>query len=225
MTVRTFGMDISSNSATIDWQRVIDKFNPRFVLARVYHFEADPNLSYADPLFASDYWPALKRLRMPRGAYIYCHPKVDAGHLVDTFFGIYKPEPGDIVPTLDVEDNYDNDCGVSVRDRIEQIATMIRLVSSKIGGQKPMIYTKARVWRDLNNPDQFSGCPLWVIDYQQQPTQPELPVSWPTYAFWQYAKDIKAKPDGIEDYDADYFNGAEDDLKKYFIRQVTPLQA
>jgi GH25 family lysozyme M1 (1,4-beta-N-acetylmuramidase) len=222
MAALTFGIDISSNSATIDWQKVIRKFNPRFVFARAYHFEADPAHSYEDPLFARDYWPALERLRIPRGAYVYCHPEVKAEDLITAFFSVYTPKTGDIVPTLDIEDNYDNSCGVPLRDRIDQIATMIRLVSSRIGGQMPMIYTKARVWGDLNNPNQFSSCPLWVVNYQATPTRPVLPVSWPTYAFWQYAKDIKAKPDGIEDYDANYFNGPEQALRNCFIRQVTP---
>jgi len=219
--VRTFGIDISSYSKDIDWTKVSSKLNPRFVFARACHMGEDQAQSYEDTRFVKDYWPALRQLKMPRGAYLFCHPKADAGESIKRFFSAYQPQAGDIVPTLDIEDIYDNDCGVPVKRRIEQIAKMVQLISSRISGQKPMIYTKVRVWNDLGNPKQFSDCPLWVLDYQATPTSPAVPVTWPKFAFWQYAENLKA--DGIGgDYDPDYFNGTEDTLGTYFIKQITP---
>ena len=182
--VRTFGIDISSNSADIDWQKVTHKLNPRFVLARAYHMGENDHASYPDKRFAKDYWPALQQLNIPCGAYVFCNPKADADKSIANFFSVYEPQVGDILPTIDIEDNYDNDSHVPVKTRIAQIEKMIELVSKRIGGQKPMVYTKARVWEDLGNPSQFSDCPLWVMDYQVNPTKPSLPVTWPKFAFW-----------------------------------------
>ena len=62
-----------------------------------------------------------------------------------------------------------------VQKRINQIEKMIQLVSTRINGYKPMIYTKARVWSELGNPAQFADCPLWVVDHHStvEPTPPQ----------------------------------------------------
>jgi lysozyme len=221
-TVRTFGIDISSDLEPpnhIDWRKVILGLDPKFVLARAFHVGADAATTTKDGLFASEYWPALAQLNMPRGAYLFCHPVADPGNAITNFFDQYTPQRGDLLPTLDIEDIWDNSINhlVPLTQRLSKIDAMVRAVAAKIGGQMPMIYTKARVWNDLGNPTQFSGCPLWVMDYQTNPTQPTLPASWPNYAFWQYAENLKV--DGIEkDYDPDIFNGPVSGLDAYRIR-------
>ena len=216
-SIRTFGIDISSYSKTIDWNVVTEKLNPRFVLARAAYVGKKDLQPHTDALFADEYWPALGKLKMPRGAYVFCRPKADADDTINAFFSVYTPKKGDLLPTLDIEDDYDDDAGVTVEQRIAQIEKMVGLVSARIGGQKPMIYTKARVWKDLGNPKQFSDCPLWVIDYDGAHAEPTLPPPWPTFAFWQYDHDLTA--DGIEgDYDPDYFNGTEAKLGECSIK-------
>jgi GH25 family lysozyme M1 (1,4-beta-N-acetylmuramidase) len=199
--VRTFGIDISSYSLNIDWDAVVDELNPRFVITRAFHMGPKPPDCYADMRFV-DYWPVLAQRKLPRGAYLFCHPSANAAVSVNNFFSVYTPQVGDIVPTLDIEDIYDNSCGVRVSKRIAQIDAMIKAVSARIGGQKPMIYTKARVWADLGNPAQFSDCPLWIIDYDSTHAQPSLPPPWHTYAFWQFDHDLKIEGIG-GDYDPD----------------------
>jgi GH25 family lysozyme M1 (1,4-beta-N-acetylmuramidase) len=217
--LQTFGIDISSYSKDIDWQKTIANLNPRFVFARAYHVDATPEGSYEDQKFATDYWPALAQLGLPRGAYLFCHPKADAADSIQKFFNVYKPRVGDLLPTLDIEDIYDNSSGVPVQKRIAQIDAMVQLVSAKIGGQKPMIYTKKRVWDDLGNPRQFADCPLWVLNYKTMPTVLNMPATWPAFTFWQYAENLKV--DGIGgDYDPDLFNGTEGELGNYAIKRV-----
>jgi GH25 family lysozyme M1 (1,4-beta-N-acetylmuramidase) len=152
----------------IDWAKVITNLNPRFVLARATHMTGDATDPYEDTLFSS-YWAALAAHGLLRGAYVFCHPLADAKATTDRFFDVYKPQPGDLVPALDIEDIWDNSSTVPVQARIGLIKTMVDAVSSCIGGQKPMIYTKTRVWNDLGNPAQFANCPLWILNYQTMP--------------------------------------------------------
>jgi lysozyme len=218
--LKTFGIDISSWSGAIDWKKVIETLNPRFAFVQAYHVDKDSQSSRANPHFVN-YWSALEQLKLARGAYLYCHPRADADASVCNFFSVYQPQVGDILPTLDIEDVYDNGCGVPVKDRIAQIDRMVQLISRRIDGQKPIIYTKARVWKDLGNPTQFSGCPLWVIDYQSDPKEPHLPETWTKYAFWQYQRDLTVE--GIQGkYDADYFNGDENAMDAITVKRVTP---
>jgi lysozyme len=219
LNLQTYGIDISSYSKDVDWTKVAKNLNPRFVFARAFHMDETAEKTVADPRFA-EYWTAMAALHVPRGAYLFCHPKTDAADSIAKFFSVYTPKAGDLLPVLDIEDIYDDSCGVPVAQRIAQIAKMIALVSAKIGGQKPIIYTKRRVWNDLGNPNQFADCPLWVLNYWTLPTAANLPQSWPTFAFWQYAENITI--DGIEgDYDPNLFNGTEADLAaKYLIKHV-----
>ncbi len=215
---KTFGIDISSYSGKVDWKKITRSLNPRFAFTRAYHMGATKDACYPDSRF-DEYWSAFAELKLPRGAYLFCHPAADAQASVDHLFEVYKPRVGDLLPTLDIEDIYDNDCGIPLKTRINQIAAMVGAVSSRIGGQKPMIYTKARVWADLGNPKQFSDCPLWVIDYDPTHKTPALPPAWKSYQFWQYNHDLKI--DGIEgDYDPDYFNGSESQLGEYTIKKI-----
>src|SRR5262249_41596519 len=68
----------------------------------------------------------------PHGAYLRCHPNANADTLIEKFW----TQTGDILPTLDLEKDYDNRCSLPVQNPISQ-----KLVSW-ISGQKPMIYTK-----------------------------------------------------------------------------------
>jgi GH25 family lysozyme M1 (1,4-beta-N-acetylmuramidase) len=90
---------------------------------------------------------------------------------------------------------------------------MVQLMSDRLGGRQPMIYTKKRVWDALGNPKDFAECPLWVIDYNSA-HDPILPKTWSTFALWQTGENLKM--DGIEgDYDPDYFNGGPGDIDAF----------
>jgi lysozyme len=213
---RTFGIDLAKWGGEIDWDEVVSKLNPRFVFVQAYHAGKDEASSYANPRFAN-YRRALQRLGLLHGAYLRCHPNANAETLIKKFWSVYTPQSGDILPTLDIEEDYDNRCSLSMQKRINQIDKMIQLVSTKISGQRPMIYTKARVWSELGNPAQFADCPLWVVDYHST-GDPALPPTWSRYSFWQYAENLH--DNGVQGtYDSDYFNGSEGDLRAYLIKK------
>ena len=213
---RTFGIDVAKWGGEIDWHEVVSKLNPRFVFVQAYHVGKDEVSSYANPRFAN-YRRALQRLGLLHGAYLRCHPNANAETSIKKFWAVYTPQAGDILPTLDIEEDYDNRCSLPVQKRINQIDKMVQLVSTRTNGQKPMIYTKARVWNELGNPVQFSDCPLWVVDYHST-SEPSLPPTWSKFSFWQYAENLHGN--GVEGtYDGDYFNGSEADLGAYVVRK------
>ncbi len=168
---RTFGIDVSKWGGEIDWHEVVAKLGPRFVFVQAYHVGKSEASSYANPRFAN-YRRDLQRLGLLHGAYLRCHPTANAETSIKRFWAAYTPRPGDLLPTLDIEDDYDDRCALPVPKRIDQIEKMVRLVSTRIGGQRPMIYTKARVWSELGNPTQFADCPLWVVDYHSTAAPP-----------------------------------------------------
>ena len=202
---RTFGIDVSVWGGEIDWHCVVATLNPRFVFLQAYHMGKNEASSYANPRF-TNYRRALQRLGLSHGAYLRCHPNANAETLIKKFWTVYTPQADDLLPTLDIEDDYDSRSRHSVQKRINQIEKMIQLVSARIGGHKPMIYTKARVWSELGNPAQFAECPLWVVDYHST-GEPTLPQTWSTFSFWQYAENRHGN--GVPGtYDSDYFNGS-----------------
>jgi lysozyme len=213
---RTFGIDVSRWGGEIDWHDVVSTLNPRFVFVQAYHMGKDEASSYANPRFAN-YRRALQRLGLLHGAYLRCHPNANAEALIKKFWTVYTPQVGDILPTLDIEEDYDNRCSLPVQKRITQIEKMIQFVSTRISGQKPMIYTKARVWSELGNPAQFADCPLWVVDYHST-GEPTLPPTWSRFSFWQYEENLHGN--GVQGtYDNDYFNGSEGDLRAYLLKK------
>lgn len=212
---RTFGIDVSKWGGAIDWRDVISKLNPRFVFLQAYHTGKDGASSYANPRFAN-YRQALQQLGLLHGAYLRCHPNAKAETSIKKFWSVYTPQIGDILPTLDIEEDYDNRCELPVQQRIDQIGKMIQLVSTAIGGHKPIIYTKARVWSDLGDPREFSDCPLWVVDYHSI-REPLLPQPWSRFSFWQYAQNLHGN--GVSGtYDSNYFNGTEEDLRAQLLQ-------
>ena len=136
----TFGIDVSKWGGEIDWHDVVTKLNPRFVFVQACHMGKDEASSYANPRFAN-YRRALQRLRLPHGAYLRCHPNANAETLIKKFWAVYTPQTGDILPTLDIEEDYDNRSSLPVKRRMNQIEKMVQLVSTRIRDQKPMIYT------------------------------------------------------------------------------------
>jgi lysozyme len=213
--IRTFGIDISSYSGSIDWPRVIQR-PVHFVLIRASFISMrGGRLSEQIDANFAKYWAALKNSPVKRGAYQFCRPEYDADKTIALFAKSYKPAKGDLIPTLDIEDQYADVTSVSKAAKLAQIRRMVDLLSREVGRQ-PMIYTKRRVWDALGNPVDLAQCPLWVIDYKSD-YDPILPKPWPTFAFWQSGQNKSMQ--GIEgDYDPDFFNGTPADMKQFCLQ-------
>ena len=110
---------------------MVATLNPRFVFLQAYHVGKDEASSYANPRFAN-YRRALQRLGLLHGAYLRCHANAET--LIRKFLAVYSPQIGDILPTLDIEEDYDNRCSLPVQKRVNQIEEMIQLVSTRMLG-------------------------------------------------------------------------------------------
>jgi hypothetical protein len=53
------------------------------------------------------------------GAYLRCHPNANAETLIKKFLAVYSPQVGDLLPTLDIEEDYDNRCSLPVQKRVK----------------------------------------------------------------------------------------------------------
>jgi lysozyme len=211
--ILTYGIDVSHFSKAIDWDQVVaQKVHFAFAKASELTAKKDKVSKFKDPMFDT-YWRDLGKQDIKRGAYHFCRPGLDPDESMAFFFSVYSPKSGDLLATLDVEDQYADDTSVPRKDKVKQIGRMVELVSDRLGGRKPIIYTKQRVWSALGNPGDFGGCALWVIDYNHNP-RPKLPKSWSNFTFWQ--TDENKKMPGIQgDFDPDFFNGKPEDMAAF----------
>lgn len=211
----TYGIDVSHWSQAIDWDQVVaQKVHFAFAKASELSKKGNKITRFKDPMFDT-YWRDLGAREIKRGAFHFCRPGLDPDESMEFFFSVYSPKAGDLLPTLDVEDQYADVTSVPRKDKVAQIGRMVDLISSRLAGRKPIIYTKQRVWTALGNPGDFGGCALWVIDYNHNP-RPKLPTSWSNFVFWQ--TDENKKMAGIKgDFDPDFFNGRPEDMTSYCI--------
>src|SRR5262249_20411206 len=127
--LQTFGIDISSYSGDIDWNKAAASLNPRFVLARALHMKPLTGDKHSVEALPDgrfhEYWRALEQLKLRKGAYVFCHPWAEPNETVTAFFKVYSPKAGDLLPSLDIEDVWDSSSGVPQADRIKLIDTMV----------------------------------------------------------------------------------------------------
>ena len=212
--IRTLGIDISHYSGDIDWDTTANqKIHFVFAKASELFFSASGNITKAADRYFPEYWISLSKTPLKRGAYHFCRPGMDAKASIDFFLSVYKPAPGDLLPTLDIEDQYADDRTVPTQQKLDQITDMITYLSENLPEKKkPIIYTKQRVWNALGNPDTF-GCPLWVIDYNGK-MDPKLPKAWDNFSFWRSSEN-KPFPGVRGNVDPDYFNGRPEDMNSF----------
>ena len=150
----TYGIDVSHYSKKIDWAAVVAQ-KVHFAFAKATEVSAKGTKS-RDQMFDT-YWSDLAKQNIKRGAYHFCHPGADPDASMAFFFSVYAPKSGDLLPTLDVEDQYADVTSVPRKEKVQQIGRMVELISGRLSGRKPIIYTKQRVWTALGNPGDFGG--------------------------------------------------------------------
>jgi lysozyme len=200
------GVDVGAETP-IDWQ-AFSTGGWDFAIAK-----ASEGVTFVEPQFAIN-WPAMKAAGVVRGAYCFFHPSPDdpvqeADFFVETVNKAGGFEPGDFA-ALDLE--------VLDQATPEQVAADALAFLKRVKddtGITPIIYTSPRVFDSLlSSPAGFAGYPLWDVTWNGGPPKcPNIPASWPGWAFWQYAGDSITAP-GLPGTmnDGDVFNGTRDDL-------------
>jgi lysozyme len=225
--IRTFGIDVAHYNNVVDWDTALAgapaKIHFCFAKASQLYYDGSGKLIQQHDRQFDRNWRELTRLNMPKGAYHYCMPDFSADDMAKLFFSVYAPAKGDLIPSLDIEDEYVK-CIAAGRQTsaqlVQQILDFGGIVEKKIG-RKPFIYTRTDITNALGNPGAFEEYPLWIANYNNPPT-PILPQPWNDYAFWQYSQSgswpgFPSTPGNHNDVDFNYLNGDPSQLANYLI--------
>lgn len=181
----TKGIDISHHQGEIDWDKVsADGVDFVFMKATEGQDFLDDKFSYN--------WEEAKRVDIPRGAYHFFLPSVDAEKQAQNFIRTVKMEPGDLPPVLDIEvTNHKS------REEIIRGATIWLEKVEAHYGVKPLIYASPSYYNNYLDAS-FDKYPLWLAHhYRFSPRAPERREDW---NFWQstnfgFVKGIKGNVD------------------------------
>jgi GH25 family lysozyme M1 (1,4-beta-N-acetylmuramidase) len=128
------------------------------------------------------------RDKLAFGAYHYANPNVtgsDGATEARFFLSVAKPQPGDLRPVLDLEEND----GVT-RAELTRFVRDFKTEVFRQVGVLPAIYTQY----DLD--DSF-GCPLWVARYHPANAAPGVPKSWKAWDLRQFSNGQVGRPSSI----------------------------
>lgn len=154
-----FGIDISENQGTIDWERVVstNKHHIKFVFIR-----ATMGKNRKDAKFQYN-WNEAKKKGFIVGAYHYYDPNENSLRQAKNYLNSIRLQPGDFIPVVDIE-------------RLSRIQSKKRLrlglqrwlnaVEARYG-VRPIIYSGHSFFSDYLLKE-FSEYPLWVAAYSDK---------------------------------------------------------
>jgi uncharacterized repeat protein (TIGR02543 family) len=178
------GIDVSHWQGTIDWQRVAEK-GKRFAFIK-----ATDGHDFLDPMFGRNRSGA-RANGLLVGAYHFARPdpsKGDAAEEARWFVSQADPQPGNLLPVLDLETSKGLDQqGVTLWAR-RWVAEVRRLT-----GVTPLVYTSPYGWKARTGDSRAlarDGAPLWIAHWGVE--SPLLPAGdWDGngWRVWQYTSD------------------------------------
>lgn len=156
----------------------------RSALRFLYH-KASEGTGFVDPTYAARRAEA-KAAGVPFGAYHFAHPApgtaaAEAAH----FMATAKPEPGDLLPALDLEVN---EHGMSRAALTTWVHTFFEAVYKHTGVRKGVLYTHY----DLNTVPGTTF--LWVPRYSNDNRAPVIPTPFKRYSVWQFSDGVYGNP-------------------------------
>ena len=207
------GIDVSHWQGTIDWASVADA-GPRFVFMK-----ATDDTDYVDPTFATNRAQA-RANGLSVGAYHFARPdpsRGDARREARHFVDVADPEPGDLLPVLDIETSQ----GLGHTGVTRWARTWVRVVRS-LTGVTPLVYTSPYGWATRTGDTRMlarDGAPLWVAHWGvSSPTLPANGWDGNGWVVWQHTS--SGHVSGIRgDVDLDRLSGTR--LGTITIRRLT----
>ena len=202
-TTTTAGIDVSHWQGTVDWSRVADA-GKRFVFLK-----ATEDTWYVDPTYTTNRAGARANgLRV--GAYHFAQPdpsRGDAGKEARWFIRHAQPQPGDLLPVLDIETSGGLDPDELTRWSKRWVSEVRRLT-----GVRPLVYTSPNGWRErFDDTTALArwGSPLWVAHWGvSSPTLPAQGWAGRGWIVWQTTSTGRVA--GIQgDVDLDVLNGTD----------------
>lgn len=192
-----YGIDVSHYQGNIDWDKPLkiqDSFPVSFVFVRA---TAGKNLK--DRKF-DDFWKALEKRKIIRGAYHYYRPNENSLQQAQNFIKTVRLKKGDLPPVLDIEN-------VPSTQSLDSLKLGLRRWLNAVEnhyGMKPIIYSGDDFYgRHLY--ESFPEYKVWIANYNFFVERAER-----DWHFWQFT-DKASIPGCNEPVDANIFNG--DSLK------------
>lgn len=175
------GIDVSANNGHVDWGRVAQA-GFTFAYAR-----ATLGRESNDPTFAVNRDGA-KAHGLRFGAYHLPYPgNSSAEQQAEHFLSVAKPQPGDLLPVIDVENKTPVDkleAAFSLDTLVAWLRGWLGAVERKIGA-KPLVYTNSGWWNDRLKNSDLTDHGLWLAHYTEH--QPTIPHPWKAFAIWQHS--------------------------------------
>ena len=190
-----FGIDVSHYQNDIDWVRVADFKSEKFTVEFAF-IKATEGTSMIDSYFKKN-WNETKDVGIPRGAYHYFKPNVNAQLQADHFCRNVVMSKGDLPPVLDIEETAN---GIDKKSLVNSVYIWLQIVERHYG-VRPIVYTGAFFYETYFRGSIIEKYPLWIAHYYE-----EKPATFADWKFWQFSD--KAKIDGINHHvDVNVFYG------------------
>jgi lysozyme len=196
------GLDVSHWQGTMDWD-VVEERDQDFVFVK-----SSTGAGGVDSRFAEN-WQGIQTIDIYASVYHYYLNHRDPVTQAEHFASLY-PNDANLPPVLDVEDTKNFTSNLS-----DAVLLCLQTIE-ELTGRRPIIYTGKWFW------DPYIGYQEWAKDYDlwlaaYQDAEPELPLGWDKWTFWQYS----STGDGLyygaseEHIDLNHFVGNRQALHKY----------
>lgn len=178
----TPGIDVSHWQGTIDWTKVAAA-GKRFVFMK-----ATEDVDYLDPTFQTNRAGA-RANGLLVGAYHFAQPDASAGDArreARYFVSVADPQPGDLLPVLDLETSRGLD-----QEGVTRWARAWVAEVRKLTGVIPLVYTSPYGWLTRTGDTPLlarDGAPLWVAHWDvSSPTVPAENWDGHDWVVWQHS--------------------------------------
>ena len=203
------GFDVNHWKHPVPIEKLIDEYGAKYIIGKVTD-GIRYKQAYIDMYL--DWKARTEAKKVPFGSFHYWRVTHSAEGQAD----YYREKSGitNFPPIIDVE-KYFNIGYYSRYINSRKLRVCIERVKENFNVKRPMIYTSASHWLELTGNADFTDCDLWVANYGR--VTPSIPKPWKVYKVWQYTDRYASR------YDANWFNGNEEDLAKFTGGNFQPI--
>lgn len=176
------GIDVSRYQERIEWRGVKEMEDDGRRVGFAF-IKATEGNRLVDKYFKRN-WRHAAEHNIPRGAYHYFHPAIDAKQQANIFIQQVKLRKGDLPPVLDVEETN----GLSQTQLVNAVKVWLDIVEENYG-VRPIIYAGSHFYNRYLH-EHFHEYPFWIAHYDTG--RPRSKREW---QFWQHTE--KGNVDGI----------------------------
>lgn len=181
-----FGIDVSHNNGTIDWEKVQAATPPNSFA----FIKATEGVGYVDPMCLTNATAVSQKTKMRFGYYHFAslnnssNVSKDATDEANWFVQTLQTMPeATLAPVLDIERNDSKLTQTQVQEWISAFMTQMDV----LGYGQVILYSYVSFLNDnlpANHP--FGTLPLWIAHYTSA-ASPTIPKGWSNYTIWQYS--------------------------------------